>query len=56
MDNLNPDKVRTTVVLPRELKARVEAHAERTGAALSTVMRIALNAFLDKQKVTEEVG
>lgn len=55
MDTLSPDKIRTTVVLPRELKAQVDAHAERTGAALSSVMRIALTSFLEKQKVTEQV-
>jgi predicted transcriptional regulator len=55
MDNLSPDKFRTTVVLPRELKERVEAHAEKTGAALSAVMRIALADFLEKQKMPAQI-
>jgi predicted DNA-binding protein len=53
MANVAAHKMRTTVVLPRVLKAEVEAIAEREGVPMGHIVREALEALAAGRKEKE---
>jgi predicted DNA-binding protein len=51
MANVAAHKMRTTIVLPLVLKARVEQHSEKTGAPMGEIIRRALAAYLESKEM-----
>ncbi len=44
---LKDSNMRSSIVLPRELRARVDEHCAQTGAPFTEFARRALNAYLE---------
>lgn len=50
---ISPDNTKVLIIVPRTLKAEIQAHTDKTGESMCEVARRAMTAYLNSSKENE---